>query len=160
MALTPEKPPSPWRGPLHLLFLFLLAAGLVVGVLGLLESDRDGLLNSAYLETVEKSIRAGFGLPPQRGPWFLVWGTAAAGFALLFEVLVFLPVTARRRRLLGLPVVVRYLLMFVLLLLGMAGVVAGAVFALVRLGDFHPTTLPVALSRPFVAWRADDGTNP
>ena len=50
MALTArkktpeEKPPSRWRGPLHLLTLFLLAAGLVVGGLGLQEAQRTGEL--------------------------------------------------------------------------------------------------------------------
>jgi hypothetical protein len=145
---TPERPPSPWRGPFHLLSLFLLTAGIVVGVLGLLESDRHGQLSEEYVDSAWASIRTGFGMPPERGPWFLVAGTAAALFALLFEVLVFLPVTAQRRRLLGLPVVVRCLLLYALLVLVLAGVAVGAFVALVRLGDFHPHALPVALSCP------------
>ena len=69
MALTDDKAPSPWRGPLHLLFLFLLAAGLVAAVLGLLESDRDGQLSREYLDRAWQNVYSGFGLPPERGPW-------------------------------------------------------------------------------------------
>jgi hypothetical protein len=147
MALTDDKAPSPWRGPLHLLFLFLLAAGLVAAVLGLLESDRDGQLTREYLDRAWQNIYLGFGLPPERGPWLAVVGTALAVCGLLFEVLVFLPVTARRRRPLGLPAAVGYLLLLVLLLAGMAAVTAGAFVAFVRLGHFHPTGLPDVLSR-------------
>ncbi len=140
MAVTDvPKAPSPWRAPFHLLFLFLLAAGLVTGVLGLLESDRDGLLTREYLDTAWANVQEGFGLPPQRGPWLLVVGAALAILGLLFEVLVFLPATAGHRPF-------RYLLMVLLLLLGMAGVTTGAFVALVHLGGFHPSALPFARS--------------
>jgi hypothetical protein len=154
MALTAEKPPSPWRGPLHLLSVFVLAAGLVVGVLGALESDRDGQLTREYFDQAWDSVSTGFGMPPERGPWFLVAGVAAAFFALLFEVVVFLPWAAQRYRMLGLPVVLRCLLLYLLLLLGVAGVVVGAFVAFVRLGDFHPHALPVALACPFLTVRS------
>jgi hypothetical protein len=155
MALEAEAPPpSPWRAPLHVLMLFLLAAGLATGVLGLLETDRAGLLTRAYLDETWANIQTGFGLGPERGPWLLVVGTALVAFGLLFEVLVFLPVTAARRRPPGLPAPVGFMLLLLLLLLGMAVVAAAALAACIRLGGFRPSFLPDDLVRPLLSLRS------
>jgi hypothetical protein len=153
MALTTrkktpeEKPPSRWRGPLHLLTLFLLAAGLVVGGLGLQEAQRAGELAPENIDAARADVEAGFGLPPQRGLWLLVWGPAVAAFAFLFELLYFLPAAARGRRPFGLVVALRCLLLLLLLLLGAAGVVAAVLLGLPRLREAYPVA---ALAAPFL----------
>jgi len=153
MALTTrkktaeEKPPSRWRGPLHLLTLFLLAAGLVVGGLGLQEAQRTGELAPENIDAARANVEAGFGLPPQRGLWLLIWGPAVVGFAFLFELLYFLPAAARGRRPFGLVVVVRFLLLLLLLLLGVAGVTAAVLLGLPRLHQLYPQA---ALAVPFL----------
>jgi hypothetical protein len=140
------KPPSRWRAPLHVLTLFLLAAGLAVGTLGLEEALRAGDLSRESLDAAWANVQEGFGLPPQRGLWLLIWGPALALFAFLFELLVFLPAAARGQRPFGVVVAVRFLLLLVLLLLGSAGVVAAVLFGLPLLRQAHP---PAALAAPF-----------
>jgi hypothetical protein len=90
MAVTTDKPPSPWRAPLHVLNLFVLAAGIAVGVLGVVEANRSGEFARENLDAAYTSVVEGFGLPPQRGLWFAIWGALAALIGLVFEVLVFL----------------------------------------------------------------------
>jgi hypothetical protein len=153
MAVTTKtKPPEPeapsrWRAPLHVLTLFLLAAGLVVGGLGLEQAQRDGSLSRENLDAAWENIQTGFGLPPQRGLWLLIWGPAVAVFAFLFELLVFLPAAAQGQRPFGVVVAVRFLLLLALLLLGAAGVVAGVLFGLPLLRQAHPQA---ALTTPFL----------
>ena len=142
MAVSPKKPPEPkppsrWRGPLHLLTLFLLAAGLAVAGLGVLEADRDGQLSRENVDAVWANVQEGFGLPPQRGLWLLIVGTTGAFVAFLFEGIVFLPVTALGGRHFGLRVVARFALLLALLVLFAAGVVAYLLLLWIGLGRHH-----------------------
>lgn len=142
MAVIPKKPPEPkppsrWRGPLHVLTLFLLAAGLVVGCLGFLEADRDGQLSRENLDSAWANVQEGFGLPPQRGLWLLVIGTAGAFVAFLFEGIVFLPVTALGRSQFGLRVVAKFALLLALLVLFTVGVAAAVLLLWLSLGKHH-----------------------
>ena len=145
-----EKPPSRWRAPLHVLSLFLLAAGIAVGCLGFEKAERAGELTRENIDAARANVEQGFGLPPQRGLWLLIWGPATAFFAFLFELLVFLPAAAGGGRPFGVVVAVRFLLLLVLLLFGMAGVGAGVLLGLPYLRQTYPQAVPAALSfRPF-----------
>jgi hypothetical protein len=144
-----EKPPSRWRAPLHVLTLFVLAAGIVVAGIGLQEAQRTGELSRENLDAAWVDVHAGFGLPAQRGLWLLVWGTAAALFAFLFELLVFLPAAARGQRPFGPAVAVRFFVLLVLLLLGVAGVAAAVLLGLPRLQQAYPPAGAAALFCPF-----------